>query len=160
MPTTGREAGANIAAVLRAGRAGLPRDLNEVGVSMLNDMTVTLSQPGRGTLYTTNFYTSQGKTIPVGTRVPHRASAPGDPPAPDTGRLRASYSFSTGRTPVGADLVFGTGDEKAKLLEFGTSKMAPRPHLRAVAARARAVIRRFVARGVQTRERAQNARLR
>ncbi len=158
MPTTGREAADNIAAVLRAGRAGLPRDLNEVGVSMLNDMTLTLSKPGRGNLYTTRFFTRRGVTRPWGTRVPHRASAPGDPPAPDTGRLRASYTFSTARTPVGADMVFGTGDEKAKLLEYGTSKMAPRPHLRPVVARAHAVIRRFIARGGENRERAQSAR--
>lgn len=54
----------------------------------------------------------------------HRASAPGEPPASDTGRLANSIVFkSDGRlsVSVGSDLAY------AAYLEFGTSRMAPRP---------------------------------
>lgn len=54
----------------------------------------------------------------------HRASAPGEPPASDTGRLANSIVFKDeGRlaVSVGSDVVY------ASYLEFGTSRMAPRP---------------------------------
>jgi hypothetical protein len=58
----------------------------------------------------------------------HQASAPGEPPANDTGRLAGSvgWEFTTTRTAIRikADAVY------AIQLEFGNSKMAPRPFLR------------------------------
>lgn len=83
----------------------------------------------------------------------HRASAPGEPPAPDTGRLRASISTnwsgsSMSRGKVGGKalasdgvgmpkakgdrftVVVGSNVEYAPLLEFGTIKMQPRPFIR------------------------------
>lgn len=53
----------------------------------------------------------------------HQASAPGQPPMTDTGRLASSVYFepdANGAT-VGSRLVY------AHYLEFGTSRMAPRP---------------------------------
>lgn len=60
----------------------------------------------------------------------HRASAPGNPPAPDTGRLRASISREVGK--VGTVLVARVGTDVAygRYLELGTSRMAARPFLR------------------------------
>lgn len=54
----------------------------------------------------------------------HRASAPDEAPATDTGRLASSVNFRReGRmsATVGSDIVY------AAMLEFGTSRVAPRP---------------------------------
>lgn len=61
----------------------------------------------------------------------HRASAPGQPPATDTGALvnnwpRPSKSFRVG----GAEVAGGPGQEYAIHLELGTVKMDPRPFMR------------------------------
>lgn len=59
--------------------------------------------------------------------VMHQASAPGEPPATDTGRLRASYRRrSHGRFT--RDVYSGV--EYAPYLEFGTRRIKPRPHLK------------------------------
>lgn len=157
---TWAQAAANIAKVLRAGRAGIPRDLARVGLVIVDDLRLELSHPGQGRIYTTYFYQRNGKLYAWPARdKPHRASAPGSPPAVDTGRLRASYGHKVTRTPAGGELQIGTGDEKAKWLEFGTSKMEPRPHLRPVIARNRERIRREVRDGIAGRERAEARRL-
>lgn len=96
---------------------------------------VLLSQPGTGRMY------QRGKTVE------HRASAPGEPPAPDTGRLRASVSTEVIR---GLDEVTGivaVNTEYAAALELGTEKMKARPYLsrvpREYGARLVATFRRF-----------------
>lgn len=84
-------------------------------------VTDNLSQPGRGRVY--------GK---------HQASAPGDPPAVDTGLLRQSVQFARL-----APLTWGVGlvalpypggsastAEVGKMLEDGNRKVAPRPFVR------------------------------
>lgn len=96
---------------------------------------VLLSQPGTGRMY------QRGKTVE------HRASAPGEPPAPDTGRLRASVSTEVIR---GLDEVTGivaVNTEYAAALELGTEKMKARPYLsripREYSAKLVATFRRF-----------------
>lgn len=158
--TTGAQMAKNIAQVLRAGRAGVPRDLEKIGVDLGNQMRLDLSQPGRGRVYTTYFWTDTlGRVRPGPPRVPHQASAPGDPPAVDEGQLRASYGHKVERTATGADLIFGSGDEKAKWLEFGTSKILPRPHLRPLINRNRLPIRDKIGEGFEARERVMARRL-
>lgn len=73
-----------------------------------------LSRPGTGELY--------GK---------HRASAPGEPPAPDTGRLRAATQADPDVRREGDDLVgrVVANTEYALPLEKGTERMAARPFL-------------------------------
>jgi len=76
-----------------------------------------LSQPGTGEIYDR-----------------HIASAPGDPPAVDSGRLRQSIvalKVDQFRWRV------GTNVEYALYLEFGTRRMAPRPFLRPAAEKVR-----------------------
>lgn len=73
-----------------------------------------LSRPGTGELY--------GK---------HKASAPGQPPAPDTGRLRAATQADSQVRSDGADLVgrIVANTEYALPLEVGTDRVAARPFL-------------------------------
>ena len=60
--------------------------------------------------------------------VVHQASAPGEAPANETGRLLASLHFEI--TPSGTVLRVLAGTDYAAYLEFGTSKMEARPFLR------------------------------
>jgi len=75
---------------------------------------VILSQPGEGRVY--------GK---------HRASAPGQPPAPDTGELRNKTNADPSLRRVGGDLIgrIVANSRKASALENGTERMAARPFL-------------------------------
>lgn len=58
----------------------------------------------------------------------HKASGPGEPPAPDTGNLKNSvWTGVDGEKLVGNVSV---GAEYGAFLEFGTAKMAPRPFMR------------------------------
>jgi len=56
----------------------------------------------------------------------HQASAPGQYPATDTGRLVSSVRMLP---DVGTSYVVGTNVEYGRWLEFGTSRMAARPWL-------------------------------
>jgi len=75
--------------------------------------------------------------------VEHRASAPGEPPASDTGRLVSSiqtkYDVQNLTGSVTASAVY------AAPLEFGTQKMEPRPFLRPAMANKRADIEADIA---------------
>jgi HK97 gp10 family phage protein len=67
-----------------------------------------------------------GRTYARGGRE-HRASAPGEAPAVDYGNLKSSIQvFEV--TPERA--IIGTNAEYAEHLEFGTSRMEPRPYMR------------------------------
>lgn len=57
--------------------------------------------------------------------VTHQASAPGEAPATDTGRLAGSVK----RVDDGIEVAVGTSVEYGAFLEFGTSKIKPRPWL-------------------------------
>ena len=94
-----------------------------------------LSEPGSG-----NWYVRQkGAVFATGKGI-HIASRAGEPPAPDTGRLRASATakkdvFKQIKSvlfggPIEHEIVIKVGGrlaDYAKFLEFGTSKIAPRP---------------------------------
>lgn len=77
-------------------------------------MKAILSQPGSGKTY--------GK---------HTASAPGEPPAPDTGQLRAATQADANVRREGSDLVgrVVANKEYALALEKGTERMAARPFM-------------------------------
>lgn len=80
----------------------------------------------------------------------HRASAPGQPPAVDTGMLRRSMQIDVSRlkerNPRGR---VGTNVNYAKGLEYGTRKVRPRPYFRPVARKARKkIVEQFKAAGL------------
>ncbi len=77
-----------------------------------------LSRPGSGRIY--------GK---------HQASAPGEPPAPDSGELRRKTQADTKVRREGSDLVGRVVQnvEYAHALAVGTEKMAPRQSLQLLA---------------------------
>lgn len=119
------QAGRNLAVVIRAGeKAGQPA-LARIGVAGEAEIKRILSQPGRGRTY-------RRRTVF------HRASAPGDPPAVDLGHYRASWAWVVRKVASGWELVIGTPATIGKYLEFGTSRMAARPHLRILSEKLRA----------------------
>jgi HK97 gp10 family phage protein len=63
-------------------------------------------------------------------RVVHQASAPGEAPASDTGRLLNSINARPVQGELAAEVKAGGGIVKyARMLEFGTPRMAARPFL-------------------------------
>lgn len=80
------------------------------------------SQHGRGVHYSSN---------------PRRSSAPGDPPARQTGRLQESIAILQRATPQTLEAAVGPRPQSFTrtapypvFLEFGTRRMAPRPFVR------------------------------
>lgn len=99
----------------------------------------------QGWLYTTYFFRGRegrplgglgfmqtpGKLYMIGDRPPHRASAPGQPPASDTGNLAAQLGHEMGHDPDGVINEDIYDDAAYSLyLELGTTEMEPRPYLR------------------------------
>lgn len=64
-----------------------------------------------------------------GTQVTYTASAPGEPPAAQTGQLRNSVTAVVENEDKSVKGIVGTELMKGLHLEKGTSKMAPRPWL-------------------------------
>lgn len=85
------------------------------------ELKIELSQPGSGKVY--------GK---------HQASAPGEPPAVDFGTLRSDVQtdFLSGRFG-GTVARVGFTLDKAPMLNYGTTRMAPRPFMDAALRRAK-----------------------
>ena len=91
-----------------------------------------LSQPGQGAVYDRYFFTDANGTVRPGKKrkKAHRASAPGDPPAVDTGNLRRNRATEVISVGGGVSIgILSVNSEYAEALEFGTEKMAPRPFL-------------------------------
>lgn len=86
--------------------------------------------PSAGCVYTTRFYRdSQGRLRKGGPRVPHQASAPGQPPSSDTGHLLNSIGHEMVDTESGIGADIGSDLDYAGYLEHGTRYMEPRPFL-------------------------------
>lgn len=123
--------------LLRTVDGPVGRDLELRALAVENAQKRLLSQHGTGRVYTTRFFMRNGKLFAYGTRPPHQASAPGSPPAVDTGRLRDTISHVTRRDRNGLVAHVGSGanpaipgTKTAAFLELGTRRMAPRPFLR------------------------------
>ena len=131
-----------------------------------------LSKPGTGRLYRVSQGRAGGRNLRA--RGFHRASAAGQPPAVNTGRLRqswaigmvnASQKFGIGKTKTTQDLsvltsevtpdrvsfVYGSNLKYARALEYGTRRMRARPYVRpvlnALNKRALTVVKNAIARG-------------
>ena len=95
----------------------MAKDLARRAVQVERTVKRSLHQPGRGRTYTRGGVT-------------HRASAPGDPPATDLGRLAAATSWELGVDERGLHARVGSNYPVQLFLEVGTRRMAARPHLR------------------------------
>lgn len=73
----------------------------------------------------------------------HKASGPGEPPAPDTGNLIRNIQTSVDAQKLTGNVNFGT--KYARPLEYGTYKMAPRPFARPAVENKKNVIRDDIA---------------
>jgi hypothetical protein len=124
-----------LAAAGDAGREGVIR----AGHVLHEEIVLMLSKPGSGRIYR-----RPGRI--------HQASAPGEPPAPDTGRYRASWSTRATGTDTRVEVVVGTSDKRGPWLEYGTRHMAPRPHLRPAVLSVIPRIGRMVAERIVARE--------
>ena len=84
--------------------------------------------------------------------VTHQASAPGEAPASDTGRLVNSInSYMDTIEDDSAFVVAGRGTVKyARALEFGTTKMAARPFMFPALEKSKAWIQERLAKAVRT----------
>ena len=105
----------NLDRLAGAERRQAQRNGLEAGIRVVEThVKIELQTPGSGEVYTRG-------------SVSHQASAPGQPPAIDTGTLINSVNVDD-VTPTEA--VLGVGAEYAEYLEFGTSRMEARPFLR------------------------------
>ena len=102
-------------------------------------MKEQLAQPGSGRVYTTEFRMievgGEMRPVPITSlpRAPHQASAPGQPPASDSGDLSDSIGVEV-RSVTDREATVGVGVTAKglhwKWLEFGTRFMRPRPFVR------------------------------
>ena len=131
----------------------------EVQLAAQKHIRAYLSKPGTGRVYRVSQGRASGRNLRA--RGFHRASAAGQPPAVNTGRLRqswaigsltkrveidASKTFGQGKTKTGQDLatisyeytrdrmsfVYGSNLKYARALEYGTRRMRARPYVRPV----------------------------
>jgi HK97 gp10 family phage protein len=114
---------ADDAARLRARLADVEREMEEAMRKAIEKAVLTVHADARRSILkgpkTGRLYKRRG--------IEHRASAPGEPPATDTGRLVGSVTFELEPSrPVG---FVRAATAYAKALEFGTMKMAARPFL-------------------------------
>lgn len=91
-----------------------------------------------------------GRVYPRGGRT-HRASAPGSPPALDTGNLRANTNADLAIRQEGTDLVGSivSNTDYAEALERGTERMAARPFMGPLARDHRDDLHRAFVRGAK-----------
>lgn len=104
--------------------------LEDAGAYAENAVKIALSMPGGGHLYGS-----------------HRASAPGQAPSVLTGDLRASITHSVVTLGLFLTAIIGTDKDYAPLLEYGTSRMAPRPFMRVTVAKIKPILWQIMAGG-------------
>ena len=102
-----------------------------------NNARLSIRQGNKtGNTYTEIFRTINGRVVPVGPRsgnnlsASHKASAPGEAPATDTGNLADNITQERQKTASRIHtFIVGTRVNYAKWLEFGTRMMAARPFM-------------------------------
>lgn len=142
-----------VAKVLTEG-SKVHRDNRKVVRLLRGAVEAKLTGPRSGRLYTTYFFTrSDGVVVPYGSRPPHQASAPGEAPAMDTGDLLRSMEVEGRREPRGASITIACTSGYGSYLEYGTSKMRPRPFMRPLINENKVTIKRIYRDGIVDRER-------
>jgi HK97 gp10 family phage protein len=106
----------NDAAVIAKVRAGVMRGVVRGTEQVRNEALRLIMQTAK----TGRLYRMRG--------VVHRASAPGEPPASDTGRLVNSITTAYNETKLSG--VVSANTEYAPYLEYGTANMEERPFMR------------------------------
>jgi len=83
----------------------------------------------------------------------HQASAPGQPPAPDTGTLKNSITWQVLRRNKRIVGRIGTGLPQGAALEFGTKdgRIKARPYIRPVLRREAMKVQRLLGKGFRVR---------
>ncbi len=106
------------------------RGLKRVALLLQSSWKDVLSQVGHGETYSIRFAFIGGRVVPLTSvsRPAHRASAPGEPPAKDTGESAASIQIDD----RGGDRIrVGTNRRSLLALEYGVnvpgSKVGPHP---------------------------------
>ncbi|KKK61805.1 hypothetical protein LCGC14_3010660 [marine sediment metagenome] len=89
------------------------------------------------------------RTFQSGSIIGLDPSSPGEPPKKITAQLQNSIRTKVIRRPRAIIGLVGTNLKKGRWLEFGTSKMKPRPYLRPTLSENRRKIGRVVARGIR-----------
>lgn len=100
-----------------------------LGIVEDHAVDLILNTPKTGKVYTTRFFT-QGSgpnrvVIPYGTRPPHQASAPGEPPASDSGTLVNARRTELIPDRLAGRLIFSA--KHAVYQQYGTDRIEPRP---------------------------------
>ena len=123
-------------------RGAVVKALDGALILLQREMRLELSKEGTGKSY------RRGKGSVSGRNVReegyHIASAPGEPPAADTGTLRRSWQVGSRglktqnvldrsglRSRMRPTIRLGTAVRYARWLEYGTGRMAPRPYVQA-----------------------------
>jgi len=150
--SAGHEAGEGFNSFLHDVHLKREAALAGIGLVLQTQIKNELSTPGRGRIRQ-RLARRVGKLGRRGARTnisrAGRASAPGDPPAPDTGALRNSILYHADH---GVHIV-GTDQVQAAALEFGTSKagrghrtvILPRPYFRPALEKAREAMGKAIA---------------
>jgi hypothetical protein len=110
----------NIQQFLRACEQGAEQNILAAAIEWHDGIVrIKLTGPRSGRFY----------RVP-GTNVNYQASAPGESPASRLGVLRQNYRFMVERRGTRTDGVVGSPTPYSVHLEKGTSRMAPRPHIK------------------------------
>lgn len=107
------------------------REVDDAALVLEEEIKETLSHPGSGIVYKSRGIRSSlaRKGTKRRAKQEHRASAPGEPPAPDIGELRQTI----GRQRVGRAVLVGSPLPQAVPLNFGNlqsgGSLKPRPFM-------------------------------
>lgn len=99
--------------VMQTARVGLVNGLLSFQLAMSRDLRARLSKAGTGRVYRVAKGKARGRNLRA--QGFHRASAPGNPPAVDTGRLRQSWAIGslTKKVEINASQTFGRGKNQS-----------------------------------------------
>lgn len=120
MARTVRTSRTTLGKIGRAQVAEVRRTLQRGALRIENTATEKIINPPK----TGRIYPSRGRK-----GAKHQASAPGEPPAADTGELHTSITSPDTSTEGLIRFEPGANTPYAEALEFGTSKMEPRPFM-------------------------------